>query len=231
MAGVGGGAITMELLTPVNIFKLKVMGGISRHINNTLLTQKTAVILREKIKNIIRLSLENQPEYISMVDFNGTLRRELGVVDSRSAMEELTNIWIDSLRIFMTKSQAIGNKLTGEILIKAIDASFQDVLLKDFSFYSYNSKKLGGQITIPWLDWLLTRGNEMLVFARVEQDPKFSKASRTGTNTIMIKTEGKAWGVPAEYSGTLSNNFCTRAIVGAMPEINKAFVEILKSTQ
>jgi hypothetical protein len=47
----------------------------------------------------------------------------------------------------------------------------------------------------------------------------YTKASRTDTNVIMVKTHGRGWGIPEEYAGVSDNNFATQAVANAMPDI------------
>jgi hypothetical protein len=61
---------------------------------------------------------------------------------------------------------------------------------------------------IPWVDWLLLEGDSFII-----SDYTFSASNRGRSGFgIMVEDVGKAWRVPALYSGTLKNNWVTRTL-------------------
>ena len=73
--------------------------------------------------------------------------------------------------------------------------------------------------SLPWLKWLLLDGSAILVpnhSVVFGPNPK----SRTG-NAIMRLDKNRGWSVPSQYQGTESNNWITRALDNAAPEIEK----------
>lgn len=61
---------------------------------------------------------------------------------------------------------------------------------------------------IPWLEWLLTRGNEIII-ADYHIKFGFAMASRSG-GAIMAPT--LEWSVPSQFAGTRDDNWITRAL-------------------
>ena len=76
---------------------------------------------------------------------------------------------------------------------------------------------------LPWLHWLLMRGGSPIIIGfRYKADG----GGRTGGG-IMIP--GGVFRIPLEYSGTVDDNFITRALAGKEQEeeITRIFQEIL----
>ena len=169
-------------------------------------------------RRILEESLKSQDTYTEMVEQDGELRRELGVAESASAMNQLVQAWVDSTTVTIVPPKIAGNKISGVILtITAIYADFKDVINQAYASYTTEKGK-----NIPWLDWLLTRGSEFLIKGYdAEVSEKFGSVSRTGTNTIMVRTKGNAWGVPEEYSGIPTDNYATKAVAAALPQIEE----------
>ena len=74
------------------------------------------------------------------------------------------------------------------------------------------------------MKWLLTLGDAVIV-RDYEVKAGFPKSSRTG-DKIMVK--GSGWRVPPEHAGSEGNNFITRAIDEALPEIEKQMMHLFK---
>jgi len=80
---------------------------------------------------------------------------------------------------------------------------------------------------LPWLQWLLLRGNEVIVqnySVKIGPNP----ASRTG-NAIMVQSN-RNWRVPPEFVGTQTNNWTTRAIAAAETEILQALQSAIRNS-
>lgn len=220
MAQVGSMSVKLQMVTPVGQFQDKVIRAMYAELQKKLTSPAFKTSIRRGVMPLLEKALRAQPEYQDMVAQDGRLRAELGVVDSESAMESLVQTWARSTEVRVNRPRIVGNRILGTIItVRAIRADYQDVLQQAWA--SYTTER--GQ-DIPWLDWLLTKGDAILVANHKIWHPPIPTArSRTGTNTIMVKTKGQGWGVPTEYSGTDENNFATRAVVSAMPEIEQLF--------
>ena len=218
MAKVGNMSVRLQMVTPVGQFQDKVIRAMYAELTKKLTSTAFKTSLSRGAKRILEHSLRVQPTYLSMVAQDGQLRAELGVADSQSAMDSLVRAWVRSTHVTVSRPRIVGNRIIGTIIsIKAIQADYSDVL--DKAYASYTTEK--GQ-TIPWLDWLLTKGDTMLIATHKVFSPLVPTArSRTGTNTIMKKTKGGGWGVPIEYAGTSERNYATDAVVTAMPAIER----------
>lgn len=217
-------SIHFDLLTPIEKIRSDILSLSIKHLNKRLFRASVQNMLIQKTQNAIYSSLIRQPEYIEMVNPQGRLRAELGVVDSSQAINRLVQTWIESVELTTeTLTHQGDKKISGGMQITAIQADFEDVIRQNWA--SYVTEK---GVEIPWLEWLLLNGVEILITTHFPiRHPKFAKYSRTNTNTIMVKTKGRGWGVPARYAGTLRNNYCTRAIEEALPTIIESFEDVL----
>lgn len=218
MVRVGFMPIRLQMLTSAAQFQDKVLRAMYREISTKLGSAAFRNDLRRESRRVLEESLRAQPAYQDMVADDGRLRRELGVVDSVSAMDHLVRDWSLSTTVRVSPPRILGNRLVGTVVaIRAIEADYKDVLGKAYA--SYTTEK-GEQI--PWLEWLLTRGVEILVMEHVVWRPPIpTAASRTGTNTIMRRSKGGGWGVPVEYAGLPDKNFATDAVAAALPRIGQ----------
>jgi hypothetical protein len=103
----------------------------------------------------------------------------------------------------------VGNNITGGLSVSLIRSDFFDLL----SLSEANIDIEGGQI--PWLEWLLTQGDQILVsdYSVIYKDAGRSEGA------IMIPKPGSFWKMPTEYAGTSSDNWFTR-IVSSKPYLD-----------
>lgn len=180
---------------------------------------KAAPIVTKDASKMIRDAIYDCPEFQSIL--GGRLRGELGIVNSREAMSNLLFLWTKSVKVQYTQVRRQGITLTGRFRLTAIDTSYEDVLSSPYA--SYLTEK--GQ-NIPWLEWMLTFGDRIIVRDYyVRGNPLFS---RTGT-VVMSKSKGRSWRVPPEYSGTPRNNFVTRATDSILEPLSDVIINTIRA--
>jgi hypothetical protein len=110
------------------------------------------------------------------------------------------------------KPRVASKGLYSKFSAKMIRSNFDDVLSTEFSIVRDNQRGY----ELPWLKWLLLDGTKSLVDNYgVVFGP--SKYSRTGY--AIMRSGSRSWGIPNEFAGTQNDNWITRAIDGASPEI------------
>lgn len=214
---------SLQLLDSPGQIKHKIMDAMRREITRRLGSMAFRTALQRRSRKALKDALESTNVYQSMVAHDGRLRAELGVVDSETAMNRLVRDWVKTVEVKVMPPKRFANiGFFGSIVtIEAVQADYQDVL--DKAYASYQTEK--GE-TIPWLQWLLKEGDRILIVTHKVFHPSVPTArSRTGTNTIMKKTRGAGWGVPAAFAGTDQHNFCTRAIANALNDIGRIIQE------
>jgi hypothetical protein len=83
---------------------------------------------------------------------------------------------------------------------------------------------IGGGETIPWLEWLLLRGDEIIIY---DYEVKYGKGLGRSGEGVMIETNG-FFQVAELHRGTRDDNFITKAISRASGEIIAAIQEGLR---
>lgn len=156
-------------------------------------------ITRLKITELFQAS----PEVQAL--FSGYLRYDLGIIpeEAESIATKVPDIIGRSLRIeYKIK--------IGTLSVKALLLNNYDEILSlpEAKFVqTYTSKE---QVTIEWLKWMLTRGNEMIISDfHVHYVPSGTASSRSG-GAIMIK-QG-SFRIPPEFAGTIEDNFISRSL-------------------
>lgn len=168
-------------------------------------------LVKIQAKTLITEALENSPVYKALLN-NGELRTELGVVKPSTDLKGITKLLIDGIQVTPLQLDILNNNISGEMTVTAVPKDFGLLLSSGLGTYT-SINKSGEQTEIPWLRWLLTTGSQpVIVGYRIKYNmPEFSRTK----NAIMVEKTGGEWFVPAEYQGTLQDNFITRALNNA----------------
>jgi len=176
--------------------------------------------IRQMTQCILQEAIMNQPEYESLM--SGVLKTELGLEDS-GKVQSIINVWLKGVDVKLYPATIVGSKIIGDIILTAIPSDYSDVLGSNAA--SYTAAK---GATIPWLSWLLLQGDNIIIAThKAVYDPNRAQHSRTGHDIMLPSDEG--WRVPPEFSGTVDNNFVTRAVASALPELRYQLESKLRS--
>lgn len=189
---------------------------IYRKILDALLPQITQYMngvvqkLKFEISPIIEQAIRNSPEYEAILV--GKLKYELGIPDPSVKLEGLIDIWLNSIEYNYNKPIISNNKIKSSFSVNMIRVDFSDVLSTDFA-------KVVDTIRgyeLPWLQWLLLDGTKTIIS---DYEVLFgqNRASRTGF--AIMTPSNNSWRVPSNYAGTIGDNWITRAIDSASPQI------------
>lgn len=196
--------IGVELVTPVYEIKRLLLKEIEVVINRSALI--TEAILKPYALDLFKKSINDSPEVKSLK--GGLLQAELGPIDTKvyEAVNEIINEIINtfSLQVFLANATIGKLKLTIKMSVYPTSSTYT---IANSNAGSYLS---GKGVSIPWLSWLLLRGDAPII-ANYYVNTNFTKTSRTGL-AIMKKSNSKSWRVPPQFSGTEQNNFITRAL-------------------
>lgn len=208
--------IRLKLTTPQKKIEEMIAEQTTDYLNRKIRKNYARVVnsLRQKIPFWIR----SQPEIQSLLSegIPGSLNALFGLyggdaaratVDIIEAIKQSTTIKIDK----------INRRYQGNV-----EFSFQP---SDFS----NLLNLGSGHVITeksddlhWLEWLLTIGDTAIIVG-YRYEPKASGRSGGG-----IMTKGSFFRVPPQFSGTLENNFITRALLGREKEIEPIMARLFE---
>lgn len=164
---------------------------------------KTIIKIRGPLVNLIKSALIAEPEYASLI--SGNLRSEFGIADTSNVDVAVNNI---ANSISINKKNLSLNNLgfTGGIELNIINNQDYGGALNDPSAFVNDTER---GYALPWLEWLLLKGNAVII-KNYEVQFGSSPKSRSG-NALMIQSSS-SWRVPPEFAGTVRDNWTTRAL-------------------
>jgi len=112
--------------------------------------------ISREIKELVSEALRNQPEYTSLMA--GTLKAEFGIPDS-SSVNAVIDALVSTLEIKNNPIKITNNGITGGFTLTMIKSNDINGIIYD-DIASVNDAK---GYSLPWLEWLLLKGNETLV--------------------------------------------------------------------
>jgi len=189
-------------------FDIKLTDALAGKIDE--LFNRRKVGLETRVKNIILKYIRRSTTYKSIT--RGVLIGPLGILESKEKMEEILKILSNS--IFIKYNPITKRRIRkffrsvivdGVFTINVMPSDLNELLDLDAGMYVSEHGHL-----VEWLKWLLTEGNSPVVLGYKFLEGPFDK-SRTDKG-IMIPAKVGFWKVPQQHSGTLRDNFITRAL-------------------
>lgn len=178
---------------------------------------KAAPKIQQRARELLLNVLRDSPEVASIR--NGRLRDEFGLDDGASRIDAIIRSLVDSVSV----------RYKFDFSRRAIRASFVvEMVRRDFAYILELPEAwliTAKNQRLDWLEWLLLEGDKYIIrdYGVVF---KPSRRSRTG-NAIMVRQTGGMWRVPSEFSGTINDNFVTRAMEGMDKELSVIIQEEL----
>jgi len=171
---------------------------------NDILSQNLNNILN-KVKVLIPNWVLSQPEMASITSSDpSSLAGQFGITNSAGISQAIANAVAQATTIKFVK---YSNNLKGGLELQFQQTDFNNVLSLQEGHTTYK----GGDL--HWLDWLLKRGDAIIV-ANYQYNPQ-TGLGRSGLGNMV---GGGTFRVPPQFSGTSDNNFITRALVGPTQE-------------
>lgn len=186
--------ITLKLLDSTQEIEKKVNKASSEVINTRL--NKSLQTVKNNIVSIVSNYILDQPEMQSL--YNGYLKGAFGKIDSQRSVDAIKLSVINSISVTLDKFTP---SLKGSLSINVQPSSFANLLSLPEGHTIYN----GGDL--HWLEWLLLHGDTIII-VDYYYDPK----SGIGRTRLGNMKSGASFRVPPEFSGTIDNNFITRAL-------------------
>lgn len=185
---------------------------ITKNINLAIaevLTQKIRSrqnwILAELIK-VVPSWIKAQPEIQSLQSYStGSLVALFGIPgDTSSIIESICSSVANSISLKFTPFKA---NLDGGLEIYFQPSNFANLLALPDGRVNINNGEL------HWLDWLLTKGDTIII-ANYSYNPQ----TGLGRSNLGNMLPGGAFRIPPQFSGTDTDNFITRALLGSDQE-------------
>ena len=124
---------------------------------------------------------------------------------------QIVNAVVESVDVRIKQVKGSQNGISGGLTVLVQPSSFANLLSLPVAM-----QKLEIEARIPWLEWLLTAGDAIII---ADFGVEFGNYGRTGKARMSKKKA--PYKVPSTFSGTIDNNFVTRAIDGAFPQIKE----------
>lgn len=164
--------------------------------------------------------IEGTPEYASLL--NGELLWELGIPGVEARLKEVLGAVASSVEVAAVPVQVAGDRLEGGMVARMLRSDFRDLL--GLAAAGYVSGPSGSEIN--WLDWLVTQGDRVVVYGYdVKFDLSASERARSRTGGALMRA-GQGWRVDPRFSGTLEDNFLTRAF--NVPEAESLIARVFR---
>jgi hypothetical protein len=213
-----GMSIKVKLLESVGEIESKVLSSLAIQFNSTMKSNKSKIL--NEIKALIGPWISMQPEVQSLLVSDPTsLVGQFGITISPSS---IVNAIISSIVNTTTISVTpYDKKLKGG----GLDINIQpDNFVNLLALPQGHSLYSGGDL--HWLDWLINRGDEVIIIGY-----QYNPGSGLGRSRLGNMIPGKAFRVPPQFSGTQTNNFITRALIGPSQDqqISKILQKILSA--
>ena len=180
------------------------------------LFKKSIVQIEARIKILLKETLRQQPEYLSLVNTNGDLRLNFGIPDVSVVDAAISDfVGASSFQNKPIKISTVG--LVGGFSLQFIPYDAIESAARSTSVITEKGQSL------PWLSWLLFEGTSPIVR---DYDVQISNNPYSRTGGAIMVPSSRNWRVPSAYAGTVSNNWITRAI----ENIDKDIYSIIENT-
>jgi hypothetical protein len=193
--------ISLRITDSISVIEKNLNTAIASYINEKL-TSNTNNIIAEISAHIPNWII-SQPEINSLLsNDNSSLAGYFGIPsDVGSVVDAIVNSIVGSLSF---KFVNFNNSLTkGGFEIYIQPSNFANLLGLKEGHTIYQ----GGDL--HWLDWLLIRGDAIIV-----SNYQYNPATGLGRSGLGHMVGGGSFRVPPQYAGTITENFVTRALSG-----------------
>lgn len=180
----------------------------------------TVKSIEPKIKSLFKTALQNEPEYSSLI--NGELRKEFGIENTNNVDIAINNI-VNSIDLSIVKISMGNFGLTGGMQINIVPKDLAGIIDHNSAFVIDTERGY----SLPWLEWLLTRGGQIIVR---NFEIKYGANPRSRSGDAVMISSGSNWRVPSQFTGTSSNNWITRALSTIEDKILKLLESELKAS-
>tara|TARA_Y100000593_G_C4207158_1_gene284881 strand:+ start:129 stop:797 length:669 start_codon:yes stop_codon:yes gene_type:complete len=168
---------------------------------------KIASESREAIVKVVEETIKNTKEVQSLK--KADIRGELGLKAAwvSRAINDIAASVSQTTSFRYKQFKKTGSKINGGITIEVQPADLKNVISLASGQLTYMSSTYKTSVTLDWLEWLLKKGDAIIV-------GKFDfnlqpGTGRSGQGTMKRNVGG--WRVPPSVAGTIDDNFITRA--------------------
>lgn len=168
--------------------------------------------IRPDLVNYVEKKLKEYPSntYYSL-NF-GELQRDFGFMPGENVAEQVVKTISSSIQLSKLGPTSVS---LGGFRLEILKEGIQSLLNKGFAAYDSNGN------TVDWLRWLLTAGDTIVVADYQVMKDKGTplSSSRSGYALMISPKMSKGFRVDPNHSGTIDDNWITRALFSAQQDI------------
>lgn len=179
-----------------------------------LLLTKAKPRIESEIKSLVRKALQDSPEIYSLQ--SGKLKFDFGL--SSDPTQQIIESIVGSTYVYFKNFKLSRSGYSNVLSVYIQPDDFSNLL--NSSFATVMTEK---GVELPWLNWLLTQGDSILV-SQHHVSYGASLDSRSGGAIMKL---GGVFKVDSQFSGTQDNNFITRALEKYQDQIVDTIGKIL----
>lgn len=190
----------MRIIESDNAIKLKLYEEIARALNSSITKNREKILLN--IRLLAKTVLLSSNTYNSLI--NGSLNYHFGF-PGQTAQEQVNAIIdyvVNKINLIHYRAKSNTTGINSGLQVNLYRGSEQLLSLPSATIKVE-------ELQIPWLQWLLTEGDSIIISGfsiKLEQG-----VGRSGGG-IMIANNAGSWRVPPEYAGTDEDNWLTRTL-------------------
>lgn len=197
----------LKLLDSAADIAIKIADAIKQDLTRALESSSRGI--EDGIRELIRVHITTSDTYQSIL--HNELHGDLGLVDPEATMNNILQLWLNTIQVTVRPIHLVHDSPVSVMTIGFIQDGFSDVLsLGDAKYVSIN--RTGQSTEIPWLEWLLTAGNQILVRDYYVKFGSYKFPPSRSRKAVMVKGPGRVFKMPPQHAGTVNNNFVTRAL-------------------
>ena len=203
--------VSIKLLETDKAIQGKIYSGLAKQIQKHFNSVSGKIV--SAIKPILIASLASSPEIKSLS--SGVLQADFGLTSDPSLA--IINSVSDSISVQAQKVKTNGSTISGGFMVNAQPNSYGNLLSLPIA-----TQAIGGG-SLPWLKWLLTLGDTIIIGGfGVEYGPH----GRTGKGRMV--EDNAPFKVNSAFSGTVDDNFITRAIKRSEKTVINAIIKAIR---
>lgn len=174
--------------------------------------------ISEDIKALVKSALMAEPEYSSLV--GGQLKAEFGI-ESSSSVDSAVDSMVATISLTQNTIKVTNTGLSGGFTLTMMKSDNMGGVINNKEAQSLDSKGY----SLPWLEWLLFRNNEILVR---NYKVKFGQNPYSRSGMAIMTPSDSDWRVPPAFAGSIENNWTTRAIDRVESQVINTIIQTIK---
>tara|TARA_R110000824_G_scaffold2865_2_gene13036 strand:+ start:4645 stop:5277 length:633 start_codon:yes stop_codon:yes gene_type:complete len=181
--------------------------------------RKSSGKIKNRIKPIVANALFGSPEIVSLQ--GGVLRFDFGLTGDPGP--QIVGAVVESLQIKIERIRSSSKGISGGITLSIQPSDYSNLLTLPVAMQAL---EIEGRV--PWLEWLLFAGDSIII---AHYGVEYGAGLGRSGGAHMVSLKDAPFGpykVNSAYSGTIDNNFITRAISKVSSEIKNTIIGALK---